>query len=269
VDALACDLDRTLIAEDGLLRPRTRSALRAVRDEGPHVVIATGRMFRSVRPYLREAELDDPVVCYQGAVVADPSTGEFLLHEPIPLEAAREAIDAVVAEEFHLNCYVDDELYVAEVTPQARVYADFQSLPIHTVGSLRDWLDRPATKLVVVGDPHELDGLEQRLKQRFGERLYISKSLPYFLELASPNVNKATGLQFVAEHVGFSIERTVAFGDGENDVELLEHAGFAVAVANAHERVLAVADYVCPSAEEEGVAQLIEAYLKLLLDSPA
>jgi Cof subfamily protein (haloacid dehalogenase superfamily) len=263
VEALACDLDRTLIAEDGILHERTKRALRAARDAGLHVVIVTGRMFRSVHPYVDEAGLDDPVVCYQGAVVADPTTGEFLRHEPIPLETAREAIDAVVGEGFHLNCYVDDELYVAEVTAEARAYADFQGLPIHAVGSLRAWLDRPPTKLVVVGDAHELDGLEQRLKRRFAERLYISKSLPYFLELASPDVNKATGLQFVAEHVGFSIERTVAFGDGENDVELLESAGYAVSVANAHERVLAVADYVCPSADEEGVASVIEAYLEL------
>jgi len=74
-------------------------------------------MFRSVRPYLREAGIDDPAVCYQGAVVADPVTGEFLLHVPIPLELAREAIAAVEEEGFGLNCYVDDELYVAEVNP--------------------------------------------------------------------------------------------------------------------------------------------------------
>jgi Cof subfamily protein (haloacid dehalogenase superfamily) len=263
VEALACDLDRTLITVDGVLRPRTKRALRAARAACLHVVIVTGRMFRSVLPYVEEAGRDDPVVCYQGAVVAEPRTGEFLLHEPIPLDTALEAINAVVAESFHLNCYVDDELFVAEVTPQARAYADFQHLPIHTVGPLREWLDRPPTKLVVVGEPVELDGLEQRLKQRFAGRLYISKSLPYFLELASPNVTKASGLRFVAEHAEFSLAQTIAFGDGENDVELLEAAGYAVAVANAHDRVLSVADYVCPSADEEGVAQVIEAYLEL------
>jgi Cof subfamily protein (haloacid dehalogenase superfamily) len=261
VEALACDLDRTLISEDGVLRPRTKRALRAARAAGLPVVIVTGRMFRSVLPYVEDAGLDDPVVCYQGAVVADPRKGEFLLHEPIPLDTASETIDAVVAEGFHLNCYVDDELYVAEVTPQARAYADFQQLPIHPVGPLREWLDRPPTKLVVVGDPVELDGLEQRLKERFAGRLYVSKSLPYFLELASPNVTKASGLRFVAERIGFSLERTIAFGDGENDVELLEAAGYAVAVANAHDRVLAVADFVCPPPDEEGVAQVIERYL--------
>jgi hydroxymethylpyrimidine pyrophosphatase-like HAD family hydrolase len=75
-------------------------------------------------------------------------------------------------------------------------------------------------------------------------------------------VTKASGLQFVADHIGFSPENVVAFGDGENDIELLEWAGFGIAVANAHERVLAVADYVCPPVTEEGVAQVIEAVLE-------
>ena len=68
-------------------------------------------------------------------------------------------------------------------------------------------------------------------------------------------MTKGSGLAFVAERLGFPPATTVAFGDGENDVELLEWAGSAVAVANAHPRVLAVADWVCPSVDEEGVAQ--------------
>ena len=224
------------------------------------MIVVTGRMFRSVRPYLAELALDDPVVCYQGAVVAEPG-GRFLLHEPIPLELAREAIAALEQERFHLNVYVGDELYVAEVTEEARAYADFQHLPIHAVGDVLAWLAEPPTKLVSVGDPDELDGLEQRLRARFDGRLFISKSLPYFLELASPRVSKGSGLAFVAEHLGFPLERTVGVGDGETDVELLEAAGYGVAVANAHRRVLDVADWVAPSAQEEGVAQMLEAYL--------
>ena len=258
---LASDFDRTLIGKDGVLHARTRSALQAARDAGVRVIVVTGRMFRSIRPYLLEAGLRDPVVCYQGAVVADPVSGDWLRHEPIPLELAKEGIAAVEAEGFPLNCYVDDELYVAEVTDASRAYADFQNLELKPVGDLRAWLDLPATKLVAVGDPGALDGLEARLKAQFGSRLYISKSLPYFLELASPAVTKAAGLQFLAEHLGFRAADTVAFGDGENDVELVGWAGYGVAVANAHERVLAVADFVCPPVAEEGVAQVIEAFL--------
>ncbi len=218
-------------------------------------------MFQSAVRYAREAGIEDPLICYQGAVVADPTTGEFLRHVPIDLELAREAIAAVEAEGFPLNVYVDDELYVAHETKESKRYAGFQELEVHAVGNLLEWLDRPPTKLVVVGDPLELDGLEQRMKERFDGRLFISKSLPDFLEFADPGVSKGTGLDFLAERLGFTREQTVAFGDGENDFELLAWAGYAVAVANSHPRVLEVADFVCPSVEEEGVAQVIESYL--------
>ncbi len=244
-----------------MLRPRTRAAIAAARAAGIHVVLVTGRMFQTVRRYAREAGIDDPVVCYQGAVVADPVTGRWFRHVPIPLALARETIAAVNAEGFGLNCYVDDELYVAEITPEAKRYADFQDLELHPVGDLLEWLDQPPTKLVVIDDPKVLDGLKRRMLERFDGRLYISTSLPYFLEFASPDVTKASGMKFLAEHVGFTVERTVAFGDGENDIELVEWAGYGVAVGNAHQLVKHAADFVCPSVDEEGVAQVLEAYL--------
>jgi Cof subfamily protein (haloacid dehalogenase superfamily) len=235
-----------------------------VRARGPHVIVVTGRMFVGVRPYLDEAGLDDPVVCYQGAVVADPTTGRFLRHVPIPRTVALEAIDAVVDAGFHVNCYVDDALYVAEVTPEARTYADFQGLEIHAVGPLHEWLHDDPTKLVAVGDPGELDVLEDELKPRFAGKLFVSKSLPHFLEFAHPDVNKGSGLQFVAELLGFTPDETVACGDGENDRELLDWAGYRVAVANAHDEILQRADLVVPDVEQQGVAQLLDAYLDSL-----
>ncbi len=75
-------------------------------------------------------------------------------------------------------------------------------------------------------------------------------------------MTKGAGLAFLAEHLGFPAQRTVAFGDGENDVELLEWAGYGVAVANADARLLGLADFVCPAVDEEGVAQVIEAVLE-------
>jgi Cof subfamily protein (haloacid dehalogenase superfamily) len=244
-----------------VLRPRTRQAIRNVRATGAHVIVVTGRMFRSTRPYAAEAGLDDPVVCYQGAVVADPLSGAFLRHVPIPRPVALEAMDAVIDAGFHLNCYVDDELYVAEVTPEARAYADFQHLEIHAVGDLREWLSADPTKLVAVGDPEALDALEAVLKPRYRGRLFVSKSLPYFLEFAHPDVSKGAGLAFVAERLGFTAAETVAAGDGENDRELLDWAGYAVAVENAHPTLMERADLVIPGPDVEGVAQLIESYL--------
>jgi Cof subfamily protein (haloacid dehalogenase superfamily) len=218
-------------------------------------------MFQSVRRYAAEAEIDDPVVCYQGAVVAEPTTGEFLRHVPIPLELARELIAVLAAEGWPINCYVDDELYVAQHTEESAAYAEFQELVVHAVGPLLDWLERPPTKLVVVNDPERLDRLELELKERFGDRMFISKSLPYFLEFAAADVSKGSGLAFLAEHLGFAQERTVGIGDGENDRELLDWAGYAVAVENAHPDLKLRADAIIPGPEDEGVAALIESYL--------
>jgi Cof subfamily protein (haloacid dehalogenase superfamily) len=244
-----------------VLRPRTLAAIGAARAAAIHVVLVTGRMFQSVRRYALEAGITDPVVCYQGAVVADPVTGEFLRHVPMPELEARQVIEAIEELGYTILVYVDDELYVARATPESDAYAGFQHLVVHEVGELLAWIPKRPTKLVVVSDPGELDGLEVEMKARFGGRLYISKSLPHFLEFASPSVHKGSGLDFASARLAFTRAECVAFGDGENDVELLAWAGYGVAVANAHARVLAAADLVCPSVDEEGVAQVIEAYL--------
>jgi Cof subfamily protein (haloacid dehalogenase superfamily) len=246
-----------------VLHPRTIAAIAAARARGIHVIVVTGRMFRSVRPYVEQAGLDEPVICYQGAVVADPETGEFLLHVPIPLELARETIEAVEEAGFGLNCYVHDNLYVAEVTEWARAYADFQNLPLEAVGDLRSWLSEPPTKLVAVGDPDEIDVLQTEMRERFGARMYISKSLPYFLEFASPEVSKGSGLAFLAKRLGFTAARTVGVGDGENDRELLDWVGYAVRVEQSHPSLFERADLVIAGPEDDGVAEMIESYLDL------
>jgi Cof subfamily protein (haloacid dehalogenase superfamily) len=247
-----------LIWEDGVLRERTLLALAAARQAGLRVIVVTGRMVQSLRRVLAPAELVDPVVCYQGAVVAD-AEGTWLRHVPIELELAKEALAAVGDEGYEPNVYVDDELYVARVTAEAEAYASFQGLEIHAVGDLGAWLETTPTKLVCVGDPTALDELGVRMRARFDGRLHVTKSLPYFLEFASAGVTKGSGLDFLAGRLGFTPERTIAFGDGENDVELIEWAGYGVAVANAVERVKAVADWICPPAAEEGVATVLEA----------
>jgi Cof subfamily protein (haloacid dehalogenase superfamily) len=218
-------------------------------------------MFQAVRPFLVAAGIDDPVVCYQGALVADPTAGEVLRHVPMPLDRAREALDAVIEAGFHINAYVDDELYVAEATPEAHAYADLNKVEMHVVGDLRDWLREEPTKLVAVGDPEALDDLEEVLKPRFEGTLFVSKSLPHFLEFAHPDVNKGAGLDFIARRLGFTRDDTVACGDGENDRELLDWAAYGVAVANAHPEILARADLVVPDVEHEGIADLFDAFV--------
>jgi Cof subfamily protein (haloacid dehalogenase superfamily) len=228
------------------------------------VIVATGRMFRSVRPYLEEAGIADPVVCYQGAAVVDPASGEFLLHEPIPLETAREAVQALTELGHSPNCYVDDRLYVARHTEYSRMYSEFQHIPVDEVGDLAAWLEQPPTKLVAVADPEDVPALRAALAARLDGKVFLTTSLPYLLELGNLSVSKGTGIAFVAERLGISLERMVTFGDGENDIELIQEAGFGIAVEDANPLLLEHADWVCPSADDEGVAAVIDAYLESL-----
>jgi hydroxymethylpyrimidine pyrophosphatase-like HAD family hydrolase len=157
--------------------------------------------------------------------------------------------------------YVDDQLYVAQETEYSRRYSAFQHLPVVEVGDLLAWLDRAPTKLVVVSEPDVLAGVRAELAPRFDRRLFLTTSLPYMLELGNPGVTKGSGLAFVASALELELERVIAFGDGENDVELLEVAGFGVAVEGGHPRLLAIADRTCPGPDDEGVATVIEAVL--------
>jgi Cof subfamily protein (haloacid dehalogenase superfamily) len=228
------------------------------------VIVATGRMFRSVRPYLEQAGIDDPVICYQGAAVVEPRSGEFLLHETLPLDVARTAI-ALLEQAGHApNCYVGDALYVAAHTDYSRAYADFQHLPVTEVGDLLAWLTEPPTKLVAVGEPEALPALRRRLIDALDGSIFAVTSLPFLLEVGNPTVSKGTGLSFVAERLGFALDRTVAFGDGENDLELLETAGYGVAVATGNALLRERADWVCPGPEEDGVATVIQAFVDSL-----
>jgi Cof subfamily protein (haloacid dehalogenase superfamily) len=263
VRGVAMDLDHTILGDSLAFRPALVAAVGAVGDAGIVPMIATGRMFASARPYARELGVTAPLVCYQGALVADPVTGEWLLHRPMGVALAHEVIDAVAAAGFHMNVYVDDELYVESLNEEAVTYARHARLEAHAVGDLRAWLDRPTTKIVVVGEPAALDALQDRLRAAFAGRLFIAKSLPFFLELALPGVSKGAALEFVCGRLGIDPADVVAFGDGANDVELLEAAGLGVAVGEADAALDGVAGWRVPGVEEDGVA----AFLEALVDS--
>jgi Cof subfamily protein (haloacid dehalogenase superfamily) len=265
VRAVAMDMDRTILPSSLELSPATVAAVAAIRAAGIEPIIATGRMFASARPYARQLGITAPVICYQGALIADPATGEWLLHRPIDVPTALQVIADVRREGFHMNVYVDDELCVEKPTPEARTYAEHARLKMHVVGDFDTWLTQPTTKIVIVGEPEPLDGLNERLRERYGDRLFIAKSLPIFLEVASPGVSKGMALRFVCERLGIDPEATVAFGDGANDLELLEAAGVGVAMADADPALLEIADWTVPPVAEDGVA----GFLELLVDSRA
>ena len=235
------------------------------RHAGIPVVVATGRMFRSVRPYLDEAGIADPVVCYQGAAVVDPTSGTFLLHEPIPLETrARGDRGCSPRLGYPPNCYVDDRLYVERQTEYSRMYAGFQHLPVER-GRRPRRLARAARRRSSSPSPTRTSC--RRCGRRLAAsastaRLFLTTSLPYLLELGQPGRLEGDGPRVRGRPARVSTASAiVAFGDGENDIELIEEAGFGIAVDDGNPLLLERADWICPGPEDEGVATVIDAYL--------
>jgi Cof subfamily protein (haloacid dehalogenase superfamily) len=259
VRAIAMDLDRTILGDSLELRPRLVTAVKAAAAAGMVPIVATGRMFRSSRPFALQLGVTTPVICYQGALIADPQSGEWLRHKPMPVPLAREVIEACRARQQHCNVYIDDELYVEELNLYALEYARHAKLEAHPVGDLVQWLREPTTKIVVVGEPELLDDLEVELRAQFGGRAFIAKSLPFFLEVAQPGVSKGSALRWVCRRLDIDPVDVVAFGDGANDIELLEEAGYGVAIDTADAALLAHARVTVPPPEQDGVAGFLEA----------
>ena len=259
VRAVAMDLDRTILPESLELRPRLVDAVQAVAGAGVVPIVATGRMLRSSRPFALQLGVTAPLICYQGALIADPQSGEWLRHEPMPVPLAREVIEACRKRDQHCNVYVDDELYVDELNVYALEYARHAKLEAHPVGDLERWLSEPTTKIVVVGEPELLDALQIELRAQFGDRLFIAKSLPFFLEVAQPGVSKGSALEWVCDRISIEPAQVVSFGDGANDIELLRDAGFGVAIEGADQILLDEADATVPGPEHDGVARFLEA----------
>jgi Cof subfamily protein (haloacid dehalogenase superfamily) len=260
VRAVAMDLDGTVLDETFQPSPRSTKAVARAEASGIACLIATGRMFISARRVAEKLGIRRPLVCYQGALVADPVSGEVLVHRPIEAPLAREILRAMPEEHARRsNLYIDDQLFVWEENEATLRYSQVAGVPLHVVGDLGRWIERPTTKIVTVGDPDAMSALRDDLQPLFGSRAFVAKSLPYFLEFAAPGVSKASGLALVADLLGFTAEEAVTVGDAENDREMLEWARWGLAVANADEQLLGEADAVIPSVHEDGVAQLLEA----------
>lgn len=245
-DLVASDLDGTLIAPDLTHAPDLPGAIEALRVAGIRFLVCTGRMLRSARPVVARLGIRDGlIVCYQGAMVADLATGEILLHRPMDGGAAAAAVRHLRDVRLHVNAYIDDRLYVEEVSEHARRYAEYAEVGMEQVDDLAaEVAARPPTKLVVISEPAVVDEALPRLQDHWRGRLYVVRSQPSYVEVADLSVSKSAALDWLCARDGARRERTVTCGDGPNDVDMLRWAGLGVAMAEAPAEVLGEADLV-------------------------
>lgn len=261
---LATDLDDSLLNDRYEISEADREAIIRAAGAGVKVVLATGRMFRSALPYALELGLDTPLVTYQGAFVKFPEGGKVLYNRPVPFETAIDLLEMVTAAGYHTNIYLDDNLLVEKITKESRVYQEISGIEPVVAGNLVRYLRGvrgDPTKILIVSTSENIDKLWAELGGYFGERLYITKSKPIFLECMHPQSNKGRALKAVADYYGIIPRDIIAVGDSYNDLEMIRFAGLGVAVANAGEEVKKSAGFVTLSNNDGGVARVIERFI--------
>lgn len=258
---LALDLDDTLLGEDFQISRENRWAIRRAAKSGVLVTLATGRMFRSAVPYAQQLEIDLPLITYHGALIRTAGEEETLYHQPIPLPLAKEVAARASQQGFHVNAYINDELFVAEENDFSRYYQKLANVKVTAVGNLAEYLDTEPTKLTIINRNNQLNGLKDELIEQFTDNLSITISRPHFLEITDKLATKGQALKFLADKHGIPQSQVAAIGDSDNDLDMILYAGFGVAVANAREEVKAVANVITAANTDHGVAEFIKKYL--------
>jgi Cof subfamily protein (haloacid dehalogenase superfamily) len=269
---IALDLDGTLLNDRREISPRDAAALRQFAQSGGLVVLASGRMTANVRPFCDAMGIDGPTIGYNGALARDSlaAGAEVIVETALPARYADELLDYTRREHFHLNYYLDEQLYASD-DPDLRRFGDLYSAQTGAVFSfvpdLERFRGREPTKCILVTDPtvpgipdpRHRDELYDLWHARWGEQVTVMRTNPEYLEFYHRDASKAAALAAVARHYSIEQALTLSFGDNYNDLSMLEWAGCGVAVANATPEVNARVNWISPlTNNESAVADAIE-----------
>lgn len=258
---VALDVDGTLVERGKPLSARVRAAISRARERGVVVTLASGRMFPLLAGLVQELALDSPVICYGGALIVDPTSGEPIYRRGVPLPLAREAIREARARGLGARVYLGDRVYVDRIDPDAFNYESLRRVNAIEVGDLLGFLTEDPHHLAIDAPADRTRQLVQELRQVFGLRLHVTTGHPLLTELSCPGVHKGSALSWLARHLGVPIPQTLAIGDDWNDAEMLQTAGLGVAVENAHADVRRLVKATVPSVADDGVAVALERYV--------
>ncbi|MFE2306804.1 HAD hydrolase family protein, partial [Streptomyces sp. NPDC059411] len=251
---IATDLDGTLVRSDHTVSPRTTAALAAAVSAGARHVVVTGRVAQWAKPTLAEIGYGGLAVCGQGGQLYDAGRDALVSSVPLDRGLAAHALSEVEA----LTGPLAVAVMPVELADPILVGPGYPLPPMDSAEGQRVedvarlW-DRPIGK-VMIRHPHLTDDqLTEAAREAVGDLVTVVMAGPTCVEILPFGLSKATGLALAAEALGTDAQSTIAFGDMPNDIPMFAWAGHAVAMANAHDSLNAVADEITTSNDEDGV----------------
>ena len=263
---IATDLDDTLLNEKSDINPRVMEALRKAMELGCGVVLSSGRMLEAMLPLAKRIGVNAPMLLFNGAMAYDHNADEVLFKDQIPCETALQIAKMCEDMGCYIQAYPGRNYYCREVTDATRQYAasiHVDAIPVHK--PVYRWMEENPSgmqKLLLIDTPEGADKAQAALREAFPTQASFLKSKPHYLEMAPAGVDKGASLLKLAEVLGVKREEVMAFGDGQNDISMIKQAGAGVCMSNGCEEARVAADIIAPSNLEDGVAVIIEDYLK-------
>lgn len=262
---IALDLDGTLLNSDKELSGGNLAALERAAAAGIEVVPTTGRFYGGMPQVIRKLPFIHYAITINGAEVADLRTGEVIYKAELPWEQTVELMTLFDRYPVIYDCYQDNEAFMSAAhkaladtvvaSPHYRKMIRELRQPVPELKEFLTQRKRGVQKTQFFTDhPDVRLQLMDELPRRFAN-LCVSSSVADNVEINQTHANKGEALLALAAHLGLKREQTIAFGDGLNDLSMLRDAGVGVAMANACPEAKALADWIAPSCDEDGVAR--------------
>ena len=265
---IALDLDGTLLSSSKQLSAENAAALQLASEHGALIVPTTGRFFGGMPQVIQELPYLRYVITINGAQVLDIQSGKSIYRAELPLDCALAILEYLDTLPVIYDCYCDSWGWMTRAMQETapKFITDAHSLKM--VQELRTPVDELKCYLrargddvqkiqLFVGNVSHRPAIMAELTRRFPETV-VSSSLANNIEINTGAANKGSAVRALAMHLGIPMEQTIAFGDGGNDLSMIRMCGLGVAMANACPEVLAAADRVTGSCDENGVAAVLQ-----------
>ena len=277
IKIISLDLDGTLLDSQKRLSDGNRAALEEAAAKGVHIVPTTGRFFGMMPQAIRDLPFVRYAITINGAQVYDRETDTAIVREEIPLNMALDIIRLLDGYDVIYDCYRSNWGWMTEsLQAKAEDYAtDAHYLKMvrefrNPVPELKEYLKSTAAEgdvqkvMLFARNTPGSESVTKAITDAVAERfpsIKTTSSTWNNLELNIATAHKGNSLKRFAEHLGYTLDNCMALGDGTNDLSMIQAAGLGVAMSNAHPLVLAAADHVTTSNDEDGVAKAIRDFV--------
>jgi Cof subfamily protein (haloacid dehalogenase superfamily) len=271
IKLIALDMDGTVLKDDKNISKKTVEALRAAQERGILIVPATGRPKKMIPERIFDVGAIRYAITSNGACVYDLAEDSVFYSNLMTEQESTKLIDFLSGYDLFVEAYCDGGSFTDEKSRRLIAsFTDFPQLYIDMImktqtfiedmpGFLKKGKKRVEKVNIPYMDPHI--GLEVHEKLSGMKEYALTSSFLQNIEINRASANKGEALGYLCQSLGIQPEQVMAFGDGSNDIEMLQFAGMGVAMQNAIEPLKPIANFITRSNQEDGVAYAIEQFI--------